>query len=300
MAQVPHGKWPGRVWLGVLSIVVLAALSLGSLVWRNYQAALALPDLSKAVVAAQGELSQGQFRDGTIDALGSAAGYERTASYVLAWAQVLWRQGNQLGAEALLDRMASRGLQLYLSSAQDYEAALLCTDLVLSQPRLTPGERINRLDVALTFAPDYPDALAVKGLELASLDDQDSAKAMLGRALAIASRGENEGLIRIGRYYLYDENDPVAAGQAWIWMRWAQYAYLAGDLAQAEESARTSLELHAANPWAENLMAQILLQAGRCHEAQRHARAALTAADNVALFRITLDRVTKCLGTSIP
>jgi tetratricopeptide (TPR) repeat protein len=284
-------------FLMVLWLCGMVLLSLPSALFRNLKNLSGIHVVMPALRAAQADLEQGQINIAAIDQMESVIEAPQVAQWLLNMSAVFWKQGRPSMTEALLDEINRRGLRPSLTPSAAYQAAFLLTDLTLAQPDWSLADRLRRLNKALIFAPDYADALALKGMSLAALGQRESGENLLQQALAITFQQANEGLIHIGRYYLRDDSNPAEAGEAWIWMRVGQYyLYYDSNPKKAEEALLISLAMHPDNEWAQNMLAVLLLRQGRCAEALPHAQAAVAIYPEYLGFQRTLGDVYWCVG----
>jgi tetratricopeptide (TPR) repeat protein len=243
------------------------------------------------------EWEQGRVESARINQLKSEVGAVVTARWLLRGAALQWETRKPETLELLLDEIVQRGWIDSLDSAQRLQAAFFLTDITLAQPSWNIEARLIRLDKALAFASDYPDALALKGIYIAQSGQWESGRALLLDALAIAKERKNVGLIHIGKYYQSEKTDPARAGEAWIWMRMGQFQANVGQLQDAEQSLLHSLNLHSENAWGLDAMAGVLIRQGYCSEAIPYARLAVSGGKNAANFRLHLADAYWCAGS---
>ena len=142
--------------------------------------------------------------------------------------------------------------------------------------RHTHAERYQEamvcLDEALALVPDYDRALVDKGYLLRRMGQTEA------------------GLELTRRATILHPDSPIA------WFAMGLYYEALGQWPEAEAALRQSLELGIKDPWAQAVLARVLVRQGRCAEALPYAQTLVDNDPNYAIGQRGLGDVYWCLG----
>ena len=229
-------------------------------------------------------LVQGEVELATLNEFISLQGHQYVAFWLLNQATDFWKAGQFGVTLSALTYIEKWKFEEYLSINDKNRAAMLWTSLVTSQASLLPEEQLFRLDKALALNPNFPDAIALKGITLANLGDRQSGKALLMQALSIVTEKETD-INPNGQYYIKSGVNKKAGEEGWIWMRLGQY-YLnvEGDFAEAENALKKSLLLYPENEWANDFMVTLFVRQELYSDALPYAQKAVSLNRNIPEF----------------
>jgi tetratricopeptide (TPR) repeat protein len=274
------GPWRRILWVVsvpcVLIFLFVTRSAWGQAAWANnlsnlHEARTLIPAAAAIYAVDSSKIDSAQIQS-AIQVLGP----RRAARWLGSITYEYWKAGDTSKAIELLDLFQSYHLEGALSSVERRQlAGIRCAVVLSGLPTAEAG--VYQLNRALELAPDYPDALALKGIALGQLGQQSEGLALLRKSLELAT----------------EQEAPL------IKLRLAQYYRTVGEVSEAEAVIRGVLNGYPGDSDAIALLSVLLIQQNRCLEAVPYAQAAVRANNRRGdLWRILGD-VYWCTGQKV-